>query len=179
MSVEALRHFWSHGGRDAVAQFLVADRSPLQRVRLFPTVRESIATHPALADLGGGFDCSSEGADCATRTEHLREEAQSALDALSGPALVPQKVDVEACRGTVRPMRSELRWEAWIRCVEASAPRRSMLPLGVLGVPAEGWLVLHGRRGHYNFCDEVRVYDLTEGSAFVASQCGSRIFNEK
>ena len=179
MSVEALRHFWSQGGRDAFAQFLVVDSSSLGRVRSFPTVRESMSTHPALVALQGGVDCSVEDADCAKRAEHLREKAQSALDALPGPARPGQQPGLPACNRDARAMRPELRWEAWVRCAEASAPRRSMLPLGLLRVPAEGWLVLHGRRGHYNFCDEVRVYDLTEGSAYVVSQCGSRFSTER
>ena len=174
MSVESLRHFWSQGGRAAIAQFLAAHRSPLERVRLFPTVRESISTHPALAELAVGSACSTEGADCAKRAERLRERVQSALDALSGSASAAQNPGLESCNKDVPAMRPELRWEAWIRCSEASATRRSMLPLGVLRVPADGWLVLQGRRGHYNFCDEVRVYDLREGSAYVASHCGSR-----
>ena len=31
-----------------------------------------------------------------------------------------------------------------------------------------GWLVIRGRRGHYDFCDELHAYDLDSGSMVPA-----------
>jgi hypothetical protein len=40
-----------------------------------------------------------------------------------------------------------------------------------------GWLVLFGRRGHYEFCDELRAYDLDTGSAHVVRSCSGLALN--
>jgi len=37
--------------------------------------------------------------------------------------------------------------------------------------PTEGWLVVSGRRGHYNFCDELRAFDLATGSTYRVASC--------
>jgi hypothetical protein len=35
--------------------------------------------------------------------------------------------------------------------------------------------VIHGRRGHYDFCDEIRAYDLATGAAYLAKRCDGLI----
>ncbi len=45
------------------------------------------------------------------------------------------------------------------------------LPLGRFRAPDRGWLVIRGRRGHYEFCDELRAYDVETGAAYVAKSC--------
>ena len=46
------------------------------------------------------------------------------------------------------------------------------MPLGRMRAPAAGWLVVRGRRGHYSFCDEVRMYGLATGAAWTSRNCG-------
>jgi hypothetical protein len=46
------------------------------------------------------------------------------------------------------------------------------LPLGKMKAPT-GWVAIAGRRGHYGFCDTVRVYDLQTGAAFIDDSCSS------
>ncbi len=59
-------------------------------------------------------------------------------------------------------------------CVDGLVPRRPALPEARYRSP-KGWLVLRGRRGHYQFCDEVRAYHLETGAAFVASRCSALV----
>ncbi len=58
-------------------------------------------------------------------------------------------------------------FEAWSSCVAQSAPRAWIYADVPLRAPERGWLVLRGRRGHYQFSDEVRAYDLATGAAYV------------
>jgi hypothetical protein len=63
-------------------------------------------------------------------------------------------------------------FRAWQRCAPSIISRRAAMPLGRMRAPAEGWLVVRGRRGHYTFCDEVRMYGLATGAAWVSQDCG-------
>jgi hypothetical protein len=60
-------------------------------------------------------------------------------------------------------------FEAWSSCVAQAAPRAWVYADVPLRGPERGWLVLRGRRGHYQFSDEVRAYDLATGAAYAAT----------
>ena len=60
-------------------------------------------------------------------------------------------------------------FEAWADCVGTDSPRTYRYPKLRYRAPEKGWLVLRGRRGHYSFSDEIRVYDLETGAAYVSS----------
>ena len=64
------------------------------------------------------------------------------------------------------------RYDDWVSCQHEDFVPRQSLPLGTFKVPRQGWLVVEGRRGHYNGCEEIRAYDLTTGSMFVGQRCG-------
>lgn len=70
-----------------------------------------------------------------------------------------------------RPRPSE-RYMAWRRCVDQQDEPEYSLPFGSFRPLVRGWLIVRGRRGHYQSCDEVRAYDLATGAAFVARDCG-------
>jgi hypothetical protein len=53
--------------------------------------------------------------------------------------------------------------------------RRVALPLGEFKAPTTGWLVVVGRRGHYEFCDTTRAYNLATGAAFIHDSCSELI----
>jgi hypothetical protein len=38
-----------------------------------------------------------------------------------------------------------------------------------------GWLVISGRRGHYEFCDTTRAYNLADGAAFIHDSCSALV----
>jgi hypothetical protein len=60
-------------------------------------------------------------------------------------------------------------FERWVQCVGEEVPRTYRYPKLRFRAPERGWLILRGRRGHYQFADEVRAYDLQTGAAYVVS----------
>jgi hypothetical protein len=65
------------------------------------------------------------------------------------------------------------RYQPWRACVERARPKQVALPLGDFKAPQTGWLVIAGRRGHYQFCDTVRAYHLGTGAAFIDDSCSA------
>jgi hypothetical protein len=63
------------------------------------------------------------------------------------------------------------RYQDWRDCIEMARPKRVALPLGEFKAPTTGWVVVTGRRGHYEFCDTTRAYNLTTGTAFIHDSC--------
>jgi hypothetical protein len=67
-------------------------------------------------------------------------------------------------------------FERFAVCVASSAPRTWRYPKSLrLRTREKGWLVLRGRRGHYEFADEVRAYDLATGAAYVAKSSSALV----
>jgi hypothetical protein len=69
------------------------------------------------------------------------------------------------------------RYQAWRDCLESQRPKTSVLPLGRIRPPLAGWLIISGRRGHYDFCDTTSAYDLATGAAFMHESCSSLALN--
>jgi hypothetical protein len=42
-------------------------------------------------------------------------------------------------------------YQDWRDCIEMARPKRVALPLGDFKAPTTGWVVVTGRRGHYDF----------------------------
>jgi hypothetical protein len=70
------------------------------------------------------------------------------------------------------------KYHAWRKCLENMRPRAALLPLAQYRVPLDGWFVFRGRRGHYDFCDEIRAYDLATGAAYVGQSCSALALRE-
>ena len=81
-----------------------------------------------------------------------------------------RRFGTSATRSRRTPTGAE-RYRRWRGCVEAARPKQFALPLGDVKAPETGWLVIAGRRGHYEFCDTVRAYDLVTGAAFIDDSC--------
>jgi len=86
------------------------------------------------------------------------------------PEVQAQKPE-DTCASEARVTDEKHRYTAWRRCLESRREQLSMLPFGKVRAPDRGWLVLRGRRGHYHFCDELRIYDLSTGGAYIARSC--------
>ena len=65
----------------------------------------------------------------------------------------------------------EERYQTWRDCIERQRPQTVALPLGEFKAPTAGWIVISGRRGHYDFCDTTRAYNLATGAAFISDSC--------
>jgi hypothetical protein len=71
-----------------------------------------------------------------------------------------------------KPARS--RYKAWRVCLASNPGARNVqtvLPLGRIRAPTDGWLVIRGRRGHYDFCDQLDAYHLATGTTYRSSSC--------
>jgi hypothetical protein len=66
------------------------------------------------------------------------------------------------------------RYDEWIGCVSSRGQRNHRFAETALRVPKTGWLVVRGRRGHHQYSDELRAYDLATGAAYVATNSGAR-----
>ena len=86
----------------------------------------------------------------------------------SGPGVTSRECAEKAASSAV-----DLRYQAWRTCIESRRPTRFTLPLGDFKAPATGWIVVSGRRGHYDFCDTTRAYDLATGAAFISDSCSA------
>jgi len=65
------------------------------------------------------------------------------------------------------------RYQGWRDCIEIARSKRVALPLGEFKAPTTGWVVITGRRVHYDFCDTTRPYNLTTGAAFIDDSCSA------
>ncbi|MGH1341638.1 MAG: hypothetical protein ACRBN8_08820 [Nannocystales bacterium] len=62
----------------------------------------------------------------------------------------------------------------WRSCEVRGLRRHASLPLGGLGAIEDGWMVVYGRRGHYQYCDEVAALDLASGAHYRFADCDHR-----
>jgi hypothetical protein len=171
----ALRTWWSDGGAEWIEQFLAPDMTwerPSVRVAFTP---ELMPDHP-LADLF----CPLADLDCDPRTRGWTLRANQAFEDHAERRWARYRAnddELPAVRGwsrceelaTSKP--DELRYETWIECIDHVTLRRSVFPIGGLRAPETGWFIIRGRRGHYQFCDEIRAFDLATGSVHAATSC--------
>ena len=107
-------------------------------------------------------------------TLDLRREIERVAGPHHGPFhFGPDTSDIEACARAKHDADDDP-LSAYIRCVRKLAPEQTELPVAHFRSP-KGWLVMQGRRGHHQFCDEVRAYDLATGAAYIASRCGGLV----
>jgi hypothetical protein len=174
----ALRRWWVDGGKYWLWSYIrfgqsgrsddlrwTASLPPSPRTVLF---RET-ATDPTLDPLL----CSASDQACGAETQGWVARAEEALSA-ERPSRrswyddAPKPDPWLRCNAEAVPPRAYERWRA---CVGGIDERIEALPLGRTRVPREGWLVVVGRRGHYEFCDGVSVFDLATGAAYKAESC--------
>lgn len=118
---------------------------------------------------------------CGTAAAGWEVRAAAALryHAIDNGRAPPAHSDRSGAKQTRDPCLAELaraqpseRYMVWRRCVDQQQEPEYGLPFGSFRPLTRGWLILRGRRGHYDFCDEVRAYDLATGAAFVTRDCG-------
>jgi hypothetical protein len=173
-SALALKHFWKESGAVWLQTYLEHAKPGTEGGRMVvlpaaPRPTLSRETHPghALAPLL----CSLADTGCGART---RGWALRASDTLARGDYL-SNTDSDECERKARRERAPRRYTAWRACLDSKILRTMALPLGGLNAPADGWLVIHGRRGHYDFCDEIRAYDLATGAAYMAKRCDGLI----
>lgn len=171
-SALSLRVFWESGGQRWLHSYL---STPFV-THLPPDVRPALSLGgaqgslpPALLCALGDARCGAEAAGWLLRAEWALAEREQRRWRPSDEA--PAADSPQRCQKAARDAGPGQAYFEWRRCLEAARPRVPALPLGSFRAPDRGIWVVRGRRGHYDFCDEVRAYDLATGTAWVAQSC--------
>ena len=178
-STRSLKEWWSSGGEDWLASYLELPRygevSALRpHVVIPPDTRRTLDLETVRSHRLQSLLCSRRDAACGARTRGwvLRSEVQ--FSSWRGPNW---NNDVDVRQPTPEDASRECAataghtYQAWRACVESKRRTRTALPLGAFRAPQAGWLVIAGRRGHYDFCDTTRAYDLETGTVFISDSC--------
>ncbi len=197
LHVLSLKDWWRGSGWSWLAGYLREYRSgrstDLKRTTVFPGEPRSVllssrASGPFLKWLV----CPPQSA--CSGVNGWRERAEGALTPRTPPPSWSDGPSVElwrACESHTKGLSAEAAYQAYRRCLSGELERETYdklgidswrsdrrvrsLPIGNFGVPADGWFVISGRRGHYEFCDGVALFDLKSGSAFKADSCSGLV----
>jgi hypothetical protein len=191
-SGHALKTWWhDEGGKWWLSHYLALTipRTPnsFPTSVVAPTIRKTLTRETRRGHPLGDLVCPLADASCGLETrgweqraEHFFERFADAKRArwLDGDQKEPPPPSVDTCKANATQAPADERYAVWRSCLERATRERSRLPLGHVSAPKKGWLFLRGRRGHYNFCDELRAYDLATGSAYVAQSCSGLVLRE-
>lgn len=175
-SALSLRDFWG-AGKEFIEGYLNLARPPgADATRLWtrPRSRRTWSRESAPVDARRPLLCSVLDTACIESTSafKLRAEGWLALDAeRSRLARGGEAIRTSSCRDGLEDLVPDARLGIWLDCLESEREEGLALPLVGAGRPKQGWLLLSGRRGHYEFCDEVRAYDLASGAAYGVGSC--------
>lgn len=170
-TVGAMRAWWDASGEEWLHAIVGAEREVLVPAEMPTelTLETAPSDHPLRPLL-----CPRGDEACGRATEGWRLRAEQSF---SNPAHDHRdeaffETRRRECEANARRGDAADRYLAWLRCTITTLPERATFPIGGLRAPDRGWLVMRGRRGHYQWCEEVRAYDLATGAAYVAQQCG-------
>jgi len=190
-STAALKKWWTDGGLLWLESYLelpeLGDTRHLRRhIVLPPDTRSTLAIALERDDPLRALICRVDDATCGVETLGWVDRAERAFeahriahaddnqifvkDSFQAIAATPEAAS-QRCAADLPDGTNATRYQAWRDCLDRQRPRTSALPVGRLKVPAAGWLIVSGRRGHYSFCDPTSAYDLASGAAFVHESC--------
>ena len=142
-------------------------------VVLPPDVRPTLTLENARDHVLSPFLCSSADVRCGIEAKGWRARAELAF---AGP-LDPDWSDEPNTRLSTDCMAkaaletSERKYMTWHACLQGNRIKAAAFPIGDFKSPVSGWLIISGRRGHYEFCDSTSAYDLETGTAVVFESC--------
>lgn len=172
-SAEALVDFWKWGRSWIDSQLGMAPGRPLY---MMPPMRKvlSPATRPAFPM--PELLCEPTDVSCGRETAGWWQRAESFFELNARrpwrrPAGAPS-VTEQTCAAEALLEPAGEQYRHWQLCVEELTSWGFVMPLGRLKAPTSGWLVVRGRRGHYSFCDEIRMYSLATGASYISQSCG-------
>lgn len=173
----SLQAWWSAGG-EAWLRSMLELGAGSRTVIIPPDVRTGLVSKPGTAM--SAVVCP-HGETCPDSPGWQRR-AQTALDVKSKAERARSAArwddagpDRAACAQRLAEAPADGKYAALRACWEETRLRSPTLPVGQVRLPREGWLVMKGRRGHYDFCDEVRAYSLATGAAFIARSCSGLV----
>jgi hypothetical protein len=178
----ALGTYWQEGGMERMQSTLVLGGKGRRMFWTEPSTRRALTRETSPASPIAAMLCPAADETCGAQTAGWTLRAEAVFE-LAG------KLDREGarredrapgrggdCEAAARAAPRGRGFAAWRDCVEAeegSVGPRIGFPIGHTRAPREGWLIVDGRRGHHDFCDEVRAYDLATGSAYVVGSCSA------
>ncbi|RKI62010.1 hypothetical protein D7X55_22490 [Corallococcus sp. AB049A] len=172
----ALKTWWRDGGKAYFASQLELGRPGAQSIVMAPDLREVLAREASQKHRLATLLCPAKAGECGAETEAWRARAEKAFRPENRrpgtfDADPPPPTD---CMKEARRKPSRSRYKAWRECLALDPSGRNVqtvLPLGRIRAPAGGWLVIRGRRGHYDFCDQLDAYHLATGTTYRSSSC--------
>lgn len=185
-SVAAFRAWWQAGGHSWLRSYLhLGDPSSPERQKIVlpPAMPQLPRLGSAEKEIPPEMLCEPA-TSCGPIAAGWEARAEAALhyhavdNGRAAPAHFMGRAGAREPREGKDPCLAELarakpseRYMGWRRCVDQQEEPEYGLPFGSFRPLVRGWLIVRGRRGHYQFCDEVRAYDLATGAAFVAKDC--------
>jgi len=189
-SSESLKQWWRDGGRDWLESYLelprlgpVSDLAP--HIVVPPDTRRTLYLYSNRDHSLQSLLCTKADSSCGavTRGWKLRADAhfeshraigrnEGALTSDERPAS-GVKLTSRECAEKASSGDAGARYQEWRDCIESQRPKRVVLPLGEFKAPTAGWIVISGRRGHYDFCDTTTAYNLATGAAFISESCSA------
>lgn len=179
----SLTTWWKHGGKEWLSSVLSSDR----KFVLPPSARSTLALDGKPNQPLASILCGLADPACGRQTGGWVERAEAAFAAHAARAQARRAAqskeprdkldgfprDEADCVARAEKVSPDWRYKEWKPCAKFLRPAEEALPLGRVRTPARGFFVIRGRRGHYSFCDEIRVYDLASGAAYVAQSCSN------
>lgn len=173
-TIGELRDLWRRGFGDA----LVMDAGGIgtrngKRVWAVPPEPSPMLAGAARSALAP-WSCTALDATCAASADHVARAEAAFAHLAADPETAPHLPSCVPSATAGSREGGPTAWQAWVSCVTDAAPRSARYPTASrFRVPEQGWLIVSGRRGHYEFTDEVHAFDLATGAGYVASTAGA------
>ncbi|WP_375760383.1 hypothetical protein [Corallococcus exercitus] len=174
----ALKTWWRDGGKAYFTSQLELGRVGARTVVIPPDLRDVLAREASPTHRLAPLLCPLKAGACGAATEAWRARAEKAfrLENRRPGTFDEDPPPPPDCMKEARKQPARLRYKAWRGCLAINPQARNVqtvLPLGRIRVPADGWLVIRGRRGHYDFCDQLDAYHLATGTAYRSRSCSN------
>ncbi len=181
-SATSLRTWWIEDGGAWLES--AAGEPAERRVTFPPDFRPSLFLEGHAREDVSALLCPASDARCGAETRGWLRRAQDAFDQHDDryDEIAPDEVGIRGhkewreagriCDAEAAAAKDGERAAIWRACIDGRRPLVARLPVGRFRAPSRGWLVVAGRRGHYQFCDGIAAYDLVTGSAAAARSCG-------
>ncbi len=166
-SAAAAKAYWESGLDMWFRTYLDLAAADNRDVWLLPSQRDVVTpqTHPD--DPLAPWLCPQDPeSSCARAVLAYAARAERYFELWALPGL-DASVDCE-------PAAREGGYAKWRDCERDGLRRHAALALGGVGLVDEGWIVVEGRRGHYEYCDEVAAFDLSTGAYYRFAECDHR-----
>lgn len=168
--VEA-KTFWLAGLDMWFRTYLDSADGSDETVWLLPTRRDVVTAQTRPEDPRAAWMCSADPEDpCAQEVAPWRSRAERYFELWTRSAM-PDEPD---CREVAKAAPPRNAYAVWRACEDDQLARHPALPVGGLGLIDHGWMFVYGRRGHYEYCDEVAALDLSSGAYYRFADCAHR-----